>query len=180
MLKIGTDVLLPEAVPPLCRCDEFVHRLPRCCQIAMIGLSRKSDPIQHLLEGFPPQHYLHLFIRGEICPCRQCRRQCKIFASGVNFSIFTHFLCFFLLKLLKLGEIDGVKFLAWKSVGVKFWTNSMSGLYTPPLPLMGNAHMEATHLERGLLLPDQLDDLCHWYLDLCIDHQIQAIETTEK
>ena len=50
--------------------------------------------------------------RGEICQCRQCRRQCKIFASGVNFSIFTNFLCFFLLKLLKLGEIDGVKFLA--------------------------------------------------------------------
>ena len=53
-----------------------------------------------------------LVLRGGICPCRQCRRQCKIFASGVNFSIFTHFLCFFLLKLLKLGEIDGVKFLA--------------------------------------------------------------------
>ena len=35
----------------------------------------------------------------------------KFLASGVNFSIFTHFLCFFLLKLLKLGEIDGVKFL---------------------------------------------------------------------
>ena len=50
--------------------------------------------------------------RGGVCPCRHCRRQCKIFASGVNFSIFTHFLCFFLLKLLKLGEIDGVKFLA--------------------------------------------------------------------
>ena len=66
--------------------------------------------------------------RGGICPCRHCRRQCKIFASGVNFSIFTHFLCFFLLKLLKLGEIDGVKFLAWKSGGVKFWTNSMSAL----------------------------------------------------
>ena len=64
--------------------------------------------------------------RGGICPCRHCRRQCKIFASGVNFSIFTHFLCFFLLKLLKVGEIDGVKFLAWKSWGVKFWTNSMS------------------------------------------------------
>ena len=45
-------------------------------------------------------------------PSRQSRRECKIFASGVNFSIFTHFLCFFLLKLLKLGEIDGVKFLA--------------------------------------------------------------------
>ena len=36
----------------------------------------------------------------------------NFFASGVNFSIFTHFLCFFLLKLSKLGEIDGVKFLA--------------------------------------------------------------------
>ena len=65
-------------------------------------------------------------LRGGICPCRQCQRQCKIFASGVNFSIFTHFLCFFLLKLLKLGEIDGVKFLAWKSDGVNFLTNSMS------------------------------------------------------
>ena len=50
--------------------------------------------------------------RGEICHCRHCRRQCKFFASGVNVSIFTHFLCFFLLKLLKLGEIDGVTFLA--------------------------------------------------------------------
>ena len=36
----------------------------------------------------------------------------KIFASGVNFSIFTHFLSVFSLKLLKLGEIDSVKFLA--------------------------------------------------------------------
>ena len=35
----------------------------------------------------------------------------KFVASGVNFSIFTNFLCFFLLKLLKLGEIGGVKFL---------------------------------------------------------------------
>ena len=65
--------------------------------------------------------------RGGICPRRQCRRQCKIFASGVNFSIFTHFFVFLSLKLLKLGEIDGVKFLAGKSVGVKFLTNSMSG-----------------------------------------------------
>ena len=36
---------------------------------------------------------------GEICPSRQSRRECKIFASGVNFSIFTHFLCFFLLTV---------------------------------------------------------------------------------
>ena len=74
-----------------------------------------------------------LSIRGEICQCRQCRRQCKIFASGVNFSIFTNFLCFFLLKLLKLGEIDGVKFLAWKSDGAKFLTNSMSDPFPWPL-----------------------------------------------
>ena len=64
--------------------------------------------------------------RGGICPSRQCRRQCKIFASGVNFSIFTHCLCFFPLKLLKLSEIDTVNFLAWKYGGVHFWTNSMS------------------------------------------------------
>ena len=51
--------------------------------------------------------------RGGICHCRHCRRQCKIFASGVNFSLFTHFLCFFPTRvaLLKLGVIDGVKFL---------------------------------------------------------------------
>ena len=36
----------------------------------------------------------------------------KFLPVGVNFSIFTHFLCLFLLKLLKLGEIDGVKVLA--------------------------------------------------------------------
>ena len=67
-----------------------------------------------------------MLCKGEICHCRHCRRQCIIFASGVNFSVFTHFLFFFLLKLLKLGEIDGVKFLARKSAGVRFWTNSMS------------------------------------------------------
>ena len=40
--------------------------------------------------------------RGGICPCRQCRGQCKIFASGVNFSIFTHFLCFFPTKTVEI------------------------------------------------------------------------------
>ena len=29
--------------------------------------------------------------RGEICHCRHCQRQCKFFASGVNFPIFTQF-----------------------------------------------------------------------------------------
>ena len=58
------------------------------------------------------------FHRGGICPSRQCRRLCKIFASGVNI----------LLKLLKLGKIDGVKFLTWKFSGVNFGTNSMSAV----------------------------------------------------
>ena len=84
--------------------------------------ARCCSPFQSCLYGlFPLTGY-----RGGICQCRQCRRQCKIFASGVNFSIFTHFFVFLSLKLLKLGEIDGVKFLAWKSGGVKFLTNSMS------------------------------------------------------
>ena len=59
--------------------------------------------------------------RGGICPSRQSWRECKTFASNVNFSIFTHFLCFFPLTLLKLGEIDGVKFLARKSGSVIFF-----------------------------------------------------------
>ena len=36
----------------------------------------------------------------------------KFVASGVNFSIFTHFLVFLSPKLLKIGEIKGDKFLA--------------------------------------------------------------------
>ena len=40
---------------------------------------------------------------------------------------------FFLLKLLKLGEIDGVKFLAG---GVNFLTNSMSGMSGFPYQLL--------------------------------------------
>ena len=78
----------------------------------------------------PPASIWYNVVRVGICQCRQC----KIFASGVNFSIFTHFLCFFLLKLLKLGENDSVKFLAWKSGGVKFLTNSMSDWRSVPLP----------------------------------------------
>ena len=50
----------------------------------------------------------------------------KIFASGVNFSKNNAMFLFLSLKLLKFGEIDGVKFLAWKSCGVNFLTNSMS------------------------------------------------------
>ena len=40
--------------------------------------------------------------RGGICPCRHCRWQCKIFARGVNFTIFTHFLFFFLTKTVEI------------------------------------------------------------------------------
>ena len=71
----------------------------------------------HLFRSQPEVEFVHPVSPGG---------SVKFVASGVNFSIFTHFLCFFLLKLLKLGEIDGVKFLTWKSGGVKFWTNFMS------------------------------------------------------
>ena len=43
-----------------------------------------------------------------------------------NWNCAVIFCVFFFLELLKLGEIGGEKFLAWKSGGVKFWTNSMS------------------------------------------------------
>ena len=60
----------------------------------------------------PASNSAKSIFRGGICQCRHCWRQCKIFVSSVNFSIFTHFFVFLSLKLLKLGEIDGVKFLA--------------------------------------------------------------------
>ena len=118
-----------------CRDWDF-EKIPRSMDIPLVGPGTESWSMSIRTFVFLPfwlssSYSLLEFVRtpsqarGGIC---HCRRQCKIFASGVHFSIFTHFLCFFLLKLLKLGEIDGVKFLAWKSGGVKFWTNSMSVL----------------------------------------------------
>ena len=57
--------------------------------------------------------------------------QTIFFCQQCKFLHFHSFFVFFLTKLLKLGEIDGVKFVAWKSGGVKFWTNSMSGFHLP-------------------------------------------------
>ena len=51
----------------------------------------------------------------------------KFFARGVNFSKNTHFFVFLSLKMLKFNEIKGVKSLIWKSGGVRFLTNLMSG-----------------------------------------------------
>ena len=60
--------------------------------MAMFSLEIYSFPSinacnPHLL----PESFTDIELRGEICPCRHCRQQCKIFASGVNFSIFTNF-----------------------------------------------------------------------------------------
>ena len=66
------------------------------------------------------------FHRGEICQCRHCRRQCKIFAVCAIFSIFTNLFVFLSPKVLKFGEIKGVKFLARKFGGLIFLTNLMS------------------------------------------------------
>ena len=97
--------------------NEANARVSRCAMIRQTGAGGKQALNATSVNS-------HLFIDSP-----HPARQSNIFANGVKFSIFTHFLCFFLLKLLKLGEIDGVKFLAWKSGGVKFWTNSMS-VYT--------------------------------------------------
>ena len=72
----------------------------------------EKDAMELKVQTLPKAQRTRGLSRGGICPSRHCQRQCKIFASGVNFSIFSQFLCFFPLKLLKLGEIDGVKFLA--------------------------------------------------------------------
>ena len=95
-----------------------VHRTCRRRDVLQCIMGRTAENPKMCVEAtfvsdfFPIMQIVHPSIRGETCHCRHCRQQCKVFTSGVNFSIFTHFLCFFLLKLLKLGEIDGVKFLA--------------------------------------------------------------------
>ena len=53
--------------------------------------------------------------RGEICHCRHCRRQCKIFCQWCKFLQKRSCFVFLSLKLLKFSEIKGVKSLAWKS-----------------------------------------------------------------
>ena len=66
-----------------------------------------SQILSNLIEHYSPRLETEVKFVHPVSPGGSV----KFVASGVNFSIFTHFLCFFLLKLLKLGEIDGVKFL---------------------------------------------------------------------
>ena len=50
--------------------------------------SLPCEPVQWLIVSDSPtfsSNILDPFFRGEICPCRHCRRQCKNFAGGVNF-----------------------------------------------------------------------------------------------
>ena len=75
-----------------------------CCTIS---ISCMSLPL--LL--FPSLHFDGIALWGgmawELGVREGSRYQTEVeFASRVNFSIFTHFLCFFSLKLLKLGEIS--------------------------------------------------------------------------
>ena len=62
----------------------YTHDMVYTLTCGMRGPPKAQKP-----KNFPDSNF-----RGGICPCRHCRRQCKIFASGVNFSIFTHCLCF--------------------------------------------------------------------------------------
>ena len=95
-----------------CRDWDF-EKIPRSMDIPLVGPGTESWSMSIRTFVFLPfwlssSYSLLEFVRtpsqarGGIC---HCRRQCKIFASGVNFT--THFLCFFLLKLLELGKIDG-------------------------------------------------------------------------
>ena len=58
---------------------------------------------------------------------------------------------------MELGETDGVKFLAWKSDGVKFLTNSMS---VHPETSLSKINVEV-YLKTNLFL---YDTLCFLYL----------------
>ena len=112
-----------------------VHRTCRRRDVLQCIMGRTAENPKMCAEAtfvsdfFPIMQIVHPSIRGETCHCRHCRQQCKVFTSGVNFSILLIFLFFLSPKLLKFCEIKGVKFLAWKSGGVKFLTNLMSAFY---------------------------------------------------
>ena len=61
-------------------------------EVEVLALAQKANmkncPIQVCLFKFPDLFWPNMtgILRGEICQCRHCRWQCKIFASGVNFS----------------------------------------------------------------------------------------------
>ena len=88
-----------------------------------ITVKGNTSPKKHSFFGHCPNYFRH-FHKSQISPNSNVYQpevefvhpvspggSVKFVASGVSFSIFTNFLCFFLLKLLKLGEIGGVKFL---------------------------------------------------------------------
>ena len=74
---------------------------------------------------------MYCLCRGGICPCRQYRRQCKIFASGVNFSIFTHFFVFFPTKTVEIRWNWRCKILSLKIRRCKFLNKFRVCCYVP-------------------------------------------------
>ena len=66
--------------------------------------------------------------RGDICHSYHCRRQCKIFASGVNFSKIHIFSRTSSIQISGSLHFCCVNFLAWKSGSVKFVTNILFAL----------------------------------------------------
>ena len=78
---------------------------------------------------------------------------------------------FLSLQLLKLGEINGVKMLAWKSNRVKFWSNLMSVFYIYLPTTLLSQDRKLTH-DRRLQLGftkkmGQLDILPSRYMVFC-------------
>ena len=74
--------------------------------------------------------YPRVPVRGGICPYRHCRQQCKIFASGVNFSIFTFFVfylyncwnCTSKLIYYQNAQITDI----WYVYAVKSWSQNVT------------------------------------------------------
>ena len=61
------------------------------------GTTRRPPGYNQTFPHYQCRHDSHSVLdmissRGDICHCRHCRRQCKIFASGVNFSRNQHIL----------------------------------------------------------------------------------------
>ena len=79
-------------------CSRMIGHQKRCSGQQWGGStgSRKSDSLSSIPSDnkveLPSHSFLNrilcinLVFRGEICTCRHCQRQCKIFASRVNFS----------------------------------------------------------------------------------------------
>ena len=96
-------------------------------QLRLPTMSRWAKTARKL-QIMPSLHWTMHWFRGEICPCRHCRRQCKIFVQRCKFLHFHSFFCVFITKTVEIRwnwrcKSFNLKFRRWK-----FWTNLMCAL----------------------------------------------------